>query len=382
MTSYTHDLHAMLFAQGFAWPTWGTDLDHVLKSGTTGFELVHRGRIERFQPDGGLQLAGSKMPFLVVEVADSEVYAHVLEKGRRYLLHSQGLIRFVIIIKLVWGRAATKLEEGEEGDGLGDGKSFGQQESSPHRRVGSNKRVAGNHSRQFLRKKARTTTLEGPLSDSEIVQNSPTESHRDQDAPVPHDPPDPPGSQVLPPNPRNIYSRGLVAVLGTKFITTAGKKKRVLVHLVDTAEFWPTPPALTAVFSFSWADMPVVSYPSELVGKQFTVTFGRLHALLQRFFEVGTAAWGGDGVPVDCADDVEYLTSSEKEGEKTVDGDKWRAMEAPVTSGEAEEDGDWRNGWKNHGFIVSINVQKDKYRNTRITSSELALMIGYSVLVP
>lgn len=91
--------------------------------------------------------------------------------------------------------------------------------------------------------------------------------------------------------------------------------------------------------------MPVVSYPPELEGKTFTVTFGRLHALLQRYFEVGTSAWGGrDRVPVDCADDVEYLTSSEKEGEKTVSGDKWWAMEAPVTSGEAEEDGDWQKG--------------------------------------
>lgn len=303
MTSYAHDLHAMLFAQGFAWPAWGTDLDHVLKSGTTGFELVHRGRVERVQPDGGLQLAGSKMPFLVVEVADSEGYAHAFEKGRRYLLHSQGLIRFVIIIKLVRGRVATTSEEGEEGDGAGGGESSGQQESSPHRRVGSNKRVAENHSRQTPGKKVRTTTLEGPPSDSETVQNPPTESRRDHDSPGP---PDPPGFQVLPPNPRDIYSRGLVTVLGTKFVTTAGKKKRVLVHLVDTAEFWPTPPAPTAVFSFSWADMPVVSYPPELEGKMFTVTFGRLHALLQRFFEVGTSAWGGhDRVPVDCVDDVD-----------------------------------------------------------------------------
>lgn len=234
MTSYTHDLHAMLFGQGFAWPAWGTDLDHVLKSGTTGFELVHRGRIERVQLDGGLQLAGSKMPFLVVEVADSEGYAHAFEKGRRYLLHSQGLIRFVII-KLVRGRVAATPEEGDSGGG----ESSGQQQSSPpYRRVGSNKRVAGNHSRQTLGKKARTTTLEGPPSDSETVRNPPTESHRDQASPGSQDPP---GSQALPPNPRDIYSSGLVTVLGTKFVTTADKKKRVLVHLVDTAEFWPTP---------------------------------------------------------------------------------------------------------------------------------------------
>lgn len=185
----------------------------------------------------------------------------------------------------------------------------------------------------------------------ESVQNSPTESHRDQDSPGlqdppgPQDPMDPPDSQVLPPNPRDIYSSGLVTVLGTKFVNTAGKKKRVLVHLVDAAEFWPTPPAPTAVFSFSSADMPVVSYPPELEGKMFTVTFGRLHALLQRFFEVGTSTWGGhDKVPLDCADAEEYLTSSEAEGEKAIGGDMWWAMEAPVTSGEAEEDGDWRRG--------------------------------------
>lgn len=56
MTSYLHDLHAMRFAQGFAWPA----LDNGLKSETTGFGLAHQGRIEPVQPDGGMQLAGAK----------------------------------------------------------------------------------------------------------------------------------------------------------------------------------------------------------------------------------------------------------------------------------------------------------------------------------
>lgn len=137
-----------------------------------------------------------------------------------------------------------------------------------------------------------------------------------------------------------------MTVLGTILVTLAGKKKRVLlVRLVDLAEFWPTTPAPTAAFSVSWPDRPVVSYPLELAGKVCTVTFGRLHGLLQRFAEAGTTAWGGhDHLPIDYTNDVEYFTSSKKDGKQTVDGGKWWAVWAPVTSGATEEDEEWRKG--------------------------------------
>lgn len=70
-----------------------------------------------------------------------------------------------------------------------------------------------------------------------------------------------------------------------------------------------------------------------------------MHALLQQSFEAGTTAWGGhDHVPVDRADDVDYFTRRETDVKKPINGDKRWAVEAPVTGGEAEEDGEWREG--------------------------------------
>lgn len=121
------------------------------------------------------------MPFLVVEVADSEGYAHAFEKGRRSVLAAFAGSNRVPDHHEIGPRRARRVTTRE---------GSGPQESSQHKRVGSNKRVAGNHSSQTVGKKARTTTL--PPKDTESVQNSASDAYRNQDSPVSQDPPQSP----------------------------------------------------------------------------------------------------------------------------------------------------------------------------------------------
>lgn len=99
MATFDNDMRESLMLQGFLWPSWKSQW---LKScGTARISLVHGRTRREMEPDGGLQILSQKLPFLLVEVADSQEYTEVLEKASWMLRHSKGKIRFAILIKLV-----------------------------------------------------------------------------------------------------------------------------------------------------------------------------------------------------------------------------------------------------------------------------------------
>lgn len=99
MATFDNDMRESLLSQGFLWPSWKSQW---LKScGAARISLVHGRTRREMEPDGGLQILSQKLPFLLVEVADSQEYTEVLEKASWMLRHSKGKIRFAILIKLV-----------------------------------------------------------------------------------------------------------------------------------------------------------------------------------------------------------------------------------------------------------------------------------------
>lgn len=99
MSTFDNDMRESLVSQGFLWPSWKSQW---LKScGAARISLVHGHTRREMEPDGGLQILSQKLPFLLVEVADSQDYTDVLEKASWMLKHSKGKIRFAILIKLV-----------------------------------------------------------------------------------------------------------------------------------------------------------------------------------------------------------------------------------------------------------------------------------------
>lgn len=90
-----------LVAHGFLWPGWGPVW--LGSSGATTISLTKRKQIRTLQPDGGLQVLCQTLPFLIVEVANSQDYGEVLQQASWVLESSRGKIRFAIVIKLVNG---------------------------------------------------------------------------------------------------------------------------------------------------------------------------------------------------------------------------------------------------------------------------------------
>lgn len=148
----------MRFAQGFAWPA----LDNGLKKRDNRIRASAPRSSHRARPARRRDAACRSKMRLFVEVADWDGYTHAFEKGQRYLLHSHGRIRFLIITKLMQWRHATMPMEGQEENNSGACEASSRQALPPHRRVSSNKCVAGTYTSQTLGTTARPSTTEDP----------------------------------------------------------------------------------------------------------------------------------------------------------------------------------------------------------------------------
>lgn len=106
LATFDNDMRESLVSQGFLWPSW--DTQRLKSCGAARITLVHGRTRRETQPDGGLKILNQKLPFLLVEVADSQEYDNVLEKASWMLKHSKEKIRFAILIKLVRATAKEK----------------------------------------------------------------------------------------------------------------------------------------------------------------------------------------------------------------------------------------------------------------------------------
>lgn len=69
-----------------------------------------------FQPEGSLKIAGLDLPFLIIQVADTESYKHARTTSGRFLMGSKGKTCFVILIDLM--RKTAKDMKDSEPNGL------------------------------------------------------------------------------------------------------------------------------------------------------------------------------------------------------------------------------------------------------------------------
>ncbi|KAL7271133.1 hypothetical protein RUND412_006129 [Rhizina undulata] len=317
MTDYYSSIHSALREQGFWWPAWGNDPLKVIKSGSTDIKLFHRGKQEIFQPDASLMIFQVKLPFLVIEIADTQGYALAWNKARRMLLHSKGQIRFVILIKLIRKTKKEIMEEraiqepGEEED----------DETEADLNSSSKKRSATRDSREESTKRARIPTN-----------------------------PNPPKRALLHPPPTRTPAKTLSRpcrplVLTTFTLEERSPSLRTLRTLVDAVEFWPTAPSAT--FEFTWDDLPAPSYPSELAGRSFTFRFDKLHDFLATFIAHGVPRADHELPQYSINDDDEFTSASEAEEEadpQAKEKAKEKATSGESSSGRAESDSDWLPG--------------------------------------
>lgn len=341
----------------------------------TGACRLPLGALGAVQPDAGLRLHRAEKPFLVVEVADTESWTHARAKAGRVLLRTEGVVRFVVIVKLVRKTArelkSERMRVGGERvggvDGIGDGGECGDVAGD----VKDSNAVSGDGPPRAAPEtppagwstlaagRPPPAPLPGPISKKRPGQDptSSTQSKKPRQenppatsatSPPPTTPPPlPPGgdnssSPILPqlPNPRAIYSLGTVTVLTSTTIphpTHPGKKKRTVTTLVDAAEFWPTPP--TASFSFTWDDM-YYHYPPEMAGKTFTIAFDALYLALQTYFEGGVPDEDGFGQQTDGEGFVQSSESEKLEDLDAAEEIEW-ALKGPVSSETGESDGEY-----------------------------------------
>lgn len=325
MTNFVSDMQQSLIAQGFLWPDWAPVW--LGSSGATTISLTHRAQKRTLQPDGGLQVLCQKLPFLIVEVANSQDYTEVIDKASWVLQASRGKIRFAIVIKLV-NRTPKEMKDEEERDcGRVAGKRvLDELGSSPPR--GVPKRVRTDDPGSAFGSPQRNEIYDAdlpaapsPQSSSELSSVS-VESHDPissgarniypiaipvahatpsqpdtNESVIPSTPPPPPSpsppqqSPPLPPprahNPRATLSRAHVTVLSS---VLSGTHRKATV-ILDSIEFWPTPPRAQDTFSFSWDDMPTPQYPDALRGRRYTLDFGWLHSTLDVFVKTADPEW-------------------------------------------------------------------------------------------
>lgn len=332
----------------------------------TGACRLPLGALGTVQPDAGLRLHRAEKPFLVVEVADTESWTHARAKAGRVLLRTEGVVRFVIIVKLVRKTArelkSERVRMGEErrgdvgGDIAGDVKHSNAIPGDESPRTVSENPLGWS---TLAADRPPPAPPPGPISKKRPGQdptsstqpkkprqeNPPTTSAT---SPPPTTPPTLPSSgdnsssPILPqlPNPRAIYSLGTVTVLTSTTIphpTHPGKNKRTVTTLVDAAEFWPTPP--TASFSFTWDDM-YYHYPPEMAGKTFTIAFDALYLALQTYFEGGVPEEDGFGQQTDGEGFVQSSESEKLEDLDVAEEIEW-ALKGPVSSEIGESDGEY-----------------------------------------
>lgn len=278
------------------------------------------------QPDGSLEINGQKMPFMIIEVADTETYQHARTKTRHMLHCAKGQIRFAIIINLIRGSTiSTSQRDSSSSDRSLPGSPTRVSESPV-----SSKRPA-NDSDSFAskiksNKKARgesgnslSPSTPGHVSDtaSSSEPTSSTESSSSIDPAIP-----PP---FVPP-----YSAATVTVLASKLIaspTSSGGKRRVVVSPIDGVECWPSIPGPESEFKFTWADMGVKEYPAELRDQTFTISWGWLNSLMTRLCTAPTHVPMLDDDEEASSESTEVVTSEEESESDVVP--------------ECESDGSW-----------------------------------------
>lgn len=344
MARFDSAMQQSLVGQGFLWPGWGSEW--LGSSGAARINLTHGRRNRVMEPDGGLQVLCQELPFLIVEVANSQDYEDVLEKASWALKYSKGRIRYAILIKLINKTAKERREdeaqaEAEAHERISGKRSLSDLDSSPPRaflkrvRTDESSVSASSESGESFVDSVRKTTTPPPPSPTNdhsdssselssvssgkslpsgngvvervtplveatakhvpVVHNHPTDS-----SPPSIDSPfaatssisEPPSSPNHPPppsryNPRAAFSRAHLTILGTTLTAT----RRVVTTILDCIELWPTPPGPHDVFSFSWDDMPTPSYPTVLRDKQYTLEFMSLHRTLDLFVKTGDPNW-------------------------------------------------------------------------------------------
>lgn len=225
---------------------------------------------------------------------------------------SKGKTRFVILIDLI--RKTAKEMKEPAVNGLQSDELGGLRESLPAQPFPEgNKRAAPEN------------------TDSEEINKRPRTAS-------PALPPSPTLPPLLPVTP---YSRATVTVLTTRNIDHPEKKGLKLCtveKLIDEAECWPTMPAEDVCFTFSWEDMNVMNYPTELRGRTFTVRFEWLNELLQDLFGVFP-----EMPTMQDTGDIVYEDESEQDSEDTaIERERLWALEAKVESGKIESDDSWK----------------------------------------
>lgn len=323
-TNAQHTIRQSLFDQSFYWPEWGGVIDRIECTGSADRKLTRAGHNPSlFQPDGSLNLAGVDLPFLIIEVADTESYKHARTKSKSFLMGSKGQTRFVILIDLI-RKSAKEMKESALGepesdaapqsDGSDDGLGGESLPAQPFPE--GNKRAAqDNDDLPEIKKRTRTTSPEQP-----------------------------PASPTLPPLPRlTPYSRATVTVLTTRIIANPKRKGRKLLKifkLIDEAECWPALPAQDVYFTFSWEDMDMEDYPVELRDSKFTIRFEWLNELLQRHFGgFKSVPRARDHTGDDSVDEDE---SELDEEDVAMERERVWAVEAKVDSGKVESDDSWK----------------------------------------
>lgn len=311
-----YSLRQSLFDQGFYWPGWGGSIKSIEFTGSADRTFPGPGKSTVLQPDGSLQISGQNLPFLVIEVADTESYRHARTKARNFLMGSKGKIRFVILIDLMRKTpnemVNTPLVKAEPGS---DEPNAPEESSRTQPFLEGNKRAAqdndDDNESPEITKRARTAS---PAPQSPIL-------------PV-----------VLPPAP---YSRATVTVFTTSVIDhpkLTAKRLRTMDTLIDAAECWPSMPAQDVCFTFSWDDMNVKDYPVELRNCKFTVRFEWLHETMERKFGLF------QGFPTMQDDSSDMVYESDTEPDSEEERERLWAVEEKVDSGKVESDDSWKSG--------------------------------------
>lgn len=278
-----HVIRQALYDQGFYWPAWG-NIHHIVFTGSANQSVSGGNKQSSIQPDGGLAIPGQKMPFMVIEVADTETYQHVRAKARHVLHHAKGQIRFAVIIDLIRGTIEAP-QRGSNSSSDCD-RSLPGSPTPVHEAPGCSKRPArdsdSSASKMKSHKKFRRETSDSssPSTAGDQLHGGENTSSRKSTAPT-----DPPGN-VNPAVPLlidAIYSAANVTVFAIKLVdspSTSGGKRRVITTPVDAIECWPAMPGLDSEFTFTWADMGVKEYPAELRDRTFTISWGWLNTLI------------------------------------------------------------------------------------------------------
>lgn len=114
-----YHMRQSLFDQGFCWPNWS--IYSIQCTGSADRELARTGHNPSvLQPDGSIKIAGLDVPFLIIEVADTESQKHARTKSGKLLMGSKGRTRFVVLVDLICKTAEEMkkpaLREGPESD--------------------------------------------------------------------------------------------------------------------------------------------------------------------------------------------------------------------------------------------------------------------------